>query len=229
MTVVLLHSILGRRQAVRLVAAMLAARGHEVIAPDLYGDGSEFDDYAEAAAHADRIGDRALLARARRAAAQARVPVIYAGFSAGAGIAERLAVHDRRARGLVLMHGALPVDELEVPRWPRRLPVQTHFAEGDPFRRPERFAAFTAAVRGAGARLVAYEYPGSAHLFADRGLPDEYDGASAGLMLDRVARFVAAAPALPNSRAGAGRAQYQPPFACHCDHAPHGVPYRDAM
>lgn len=227
MTVVLLHSILGRRRAVRLAASMLAARGHDVIAPDLYGDGSEFDDYAEAAARAEEIGERVLWSRARRAAARASAPVVYAGFSAGAGIAERLAVQDRRARGLVLMHGALPVDELGVARWPRRVPVHTHFAEGDEFRHPARFADFVVAVRSSGARLVNWEYPGSGHLFADSELPDEYDDASARLMLERLARFVDAAP--PLTRGGARGAQYQPPFACHCDHAPQGVPYRDAM
>ncbi|HET6877705.1 MAG TPA: dienelactone hydrolase family protein [Jatrophihabitans sp.] len=229
MTVVLLHSILGQRQAVRAMGAALAARGSDVIVADLYGDGREFDDSAEAAAYAERIGERTLLARARAAAARAAEPVVYAGFSAGAGIAERLAVGDRRARGLVLMHGALPVEELGVARWPRRLPVQTHFADGDPYRDPARFAAFTAAVRSSGARLTEYDYPGSGHLFGDHGLPDEYDAISARRMLDRVARFVAGMAASPRSGVRAVGAQYQPPLACHCAHAPHGVPYRDAM
>jgi len=53
--IVLFHSVLGVRPAVREWADRLRATGHVVHVPDLY-DGEVFDDYAPAFAHVERIG-----------------------------------------------------------------------------------------------------------------------------------------------------------------------------
>lgn len=187
--VVLFHSVLGLRPAVHRWADRLRAGGHVVHTPDLY-EGRSFDEYDPAFQFLETIGGiETLMTRSHASVDGLPADLVYAGFSNGAASAELLALTRPGARGAVLMHGALPVQLFGAEAWPAGVPVQLHQAVDDPFREPEADAAFTASVNGSGARLEAFDYPITGHLFADDGLP-EYDAASAESMMERVLAFL---------------------------------------
>ena len=187
--VLLFHSALGLRPAVRRFAERLRAAGHVVHTPDLY-DGEVFDDVQAGMAHVERIGGiDALMERTHAAVERLPRDLVYAGFSNGAGSAELLALTRDGARGAILMHGALPVEAFGVTDWPAAVPVQLHRMTGDPFADPEALNAFATSVHAAGAAFERYEYLGSGHLFADDELP-EHDPAAAAVMLERVLAFL---------------------------------------
>ncbi len=187
--VVLFHSVLGLRPAVQRWAERLRAEGHTVHTPDLY-DGRTFDDYAEGMRAVESLGGiEWLIERSHAAVAELPNEVVYAGFSNGGGSAQLLALTRPGALGVVLMHAALPVEALGAEAWPAGVPVQIHYAERDPFRDAGAVEALSGAVRRAGARCEAWDYPGGGHLFADDGLA-EYEERSAELMFDRVCAFL---------------------------------------
>lgn len=187
-TVVLFHSVLGLRPAVRATADQLRAAGHEVTVPDLY-DGEVFDDMDVAARHFERLGAPEMIRRTEASVADLPADVVYAGFSNGGVSAEYLAASRPGARGALLLHAALPLPGLGLSTWPAGVPVQVHYAESDPWRSPDGVDLLSRSVRAAGARFEFFEYPVTGHLFADPGLP-EYDAESAGLMLERMLRFL---------------------------------------
>ena len=183
--VVLFHSVLGVRPAVRDWAARLERAGYTVHVPDLF-DGATFDHYADGTRHVESIGGiPELIARSQRAVADLPPALVYAGFSAGAAAAELLALTRPGARGAILMHGVLPLEAFHSSEWPAPVPVQLHQAVEDPFRSEPAIEAFTASVRRSHATLERWDYPGAGHLFADAELPD-YDATSATQMLERV-------------------------------------------
>ena len=188
-SVVLFHSVLGRRPAVHAFAERLRDAGHAVHVPDLY-HGETFDDYAEAIAFVEAFGGYPeLIARTMRLAPSLPASAVYAGFSNGAGSAELLALTQPGARGAVLMHGCGPVAMMGAEAWPARVPAQLHYAERDPFREQPYIDGFLADVRASGAPVDFFEYPVDGHLFADDGLPD-HDAAAAAMMLERVLAFL---------------------------------------
>ena len=183
--IVLFHSALGLRRAVREWAERLRAQGYLVHTPDLFG-GVVFDEMADGVRHIDEIGGiPELVSRSQAAVEGMPGDLVYAGFSIGAASAELLAATRQGARGAILMHGALPVEAFGASEWPGTVPVQVHAMVGDPFRRQPEFDAFAAAVRRSGAPLAWYDYPGEAHLFADREFAD-YDASAAEQMVARV-------------------------------------------
>jgi dienelactone hydrolase len=187
--VVLFHSVLGLRPAVRQWADQLRAAGHVVHTPDLYG-GEVFDDYETGDRHVRSIGGiPALVARTEAAIERLPGELVYAGFSNGAASAEMLALTRPGARGAVLMHGALPLEALGKRAWPTGVPVQLHYAERDPMRPQAAIDSLATSVRASGSRFEGYDYPCDGHLFADPGLPD-HDADSAALMLGRVLEFL---------------------------------------
>ncbi len=187
--VVVFHSALGLRPAVIEWAQRLRAAGHTVHTPDLF-DGEVFANLEEAAANRDAIGVPELMRRAAASVEAIDGPVVYAGFSMGAAAAEFLAATQTNAQGALLMHGAVAPDVLGVTPWPRRVAVQVHYAQSDPWVDPSAVDALVSAARGSGARADVYTYPGSAHLFDDPDLPD-HDPSSAAVMLRRALAFVA--------------------------------------
>ncbi len=189
--VVLFHSALGLRPGVAAAADRLRAAGHTVHAPDYY-DGEVFDDLAEGLRKRDALGYAEIVQRTREAVAGLPAGLVLAGFSLGAVPAELLAANTPAARGAVLMHAAIPVEgfgEFGVDRWPEGMPVQMHYAAGDPWVEAGEVAALGEAVRGAGAAFEEHAYPGSGHLFADPDLPG-YDRASSEAMWRRVLDFL---------------------------------------
>ncbi len=184
--IVLFHSGLGLRPHVGAWKTALEEAGHRVLTPDLY-DGEVFETLTEGVKKRDALGIPELSRRASAAVESLPQDVVYAGFSLGAAAAQALALGRPGARGLVMMHGALPLAALGVQTWPRGLNAQLHTTLEDPWVARD---AVGAVVSAAGSELQHFEYPGQAHLFADPGQPD-FDAQMADSMFQRVRAFVA--------------------------------------
>ncbi len=187
-TVVLFHSVLGLRPAVRTTADALREAGHDVHVPDLY-DGELFDDMDVALRHYEAIGVPEMIGRTERSVAELPDDVVYAGFSNGGVSAEYLAATRPGSRGALLMHAAVPLARLGVQDWPHGVPVQVHYAKDDPWRTADGVDMLSATVRAAGGEFDFFEYPISGHLFNDPEMP-EYHAESADLMLRRALQFL---------------------------------------
>ncbi|AJE40267.1 dienelactone hydrolase family protein [Streptomyces nodosus] len=171
MNIMLFHSTYGLRPAVRAAADRLRAAGHEVWTPDLF-DGRTFETVEEGRALKEEIGKDEMLRRAVLASAPySGRGLVYAGFSFGAATAQTLALGDRHARGLLLLHGT---SDLASNASVDGLPVQLHVAEPDPFEPDDWLSAWYLQMGRAGADVEVYRYPGAGHLYTDPELPD-YD------------------------------------------------------
>ncbi len=185
-TVVVWHSVFGRRPAVETFADTLRGDGHEVVVPDIF-EGRTFDDYGPAIAERDRVGFTTLLDRAEAAVEELPDDPVHVGFSMGTAPATLLAARRPGAAGLVLVQGALPPQALGLPAWPTGLPLQLHTSPGDPWQPDEEVAQLVAAVPAE--LLEHHEYPGTDHLFVDDGLPVHDPDATAQL-LDHIRRWL---------------------------------------
>jgi dienelactone hydrolase len=189
--VLLFHSVLGPRPGVAEAAERFRAAGHTVHTPDFFG-GRTFDDYPAAFGWVESMGGiPELIERTKAVVADLPPDLVYAGFSLGGVSAELLAATRPGAKGLVLFHAAIPVEEFETPQWPSSVPVQVHYATEDPFREQPELEAFERAVHASGAPYELFDYPVSGHLFTDRSLPDEFDEESAEQLYGRVLAFLA--------------------------------------
>jgi dienelactone hydrolase len=185
--VVLFHSALGLRPAVREFADRLRAEGHIVHTPDSF-DGEVFENLEDGMSKRDALGIPALLGRAQAAVAGLPSQIVFAGFSMGTGAAEFLAGTRPGAKGAILMHGALAPAGIGLEAWPP-VPVHVHYAHGDPLVDVEQVRALEAAAQASGVTAEVHVYDGVGHLFEDAGLAD-HDPAAAQLMLERVLAFL---------------------------------------
>lgn len=184
--VLLYHHIQGLTDGVRAFADDLRQAGHTVHTPDLF-DGRTFDSIEEGFEFARHTGLDEVRERGATAAADLGPDLVYAGFSFGVTIAQRLAQTRPGARGALLMYSCIPVAEFG-EAWPEGVPVQIHGKEGDEF-----FDEDLPAARELAASMTAAElfvYPGDQHLFADSSL-DAYDPEAAALLMERVRAFLA--------------------------------------
>ena len=181
-TIVLFHSALGLRPAVHRFADTLREDGHTVHTPDLF-DGDVFDRLDDGVAKRDALGIPELMQRASAAVQDLPNDVVYAGFSMGAASAQWLGATRPGARGVVLMHGCVPLAAMGLDVWPREVPGQIHTAEVDPW----VDGPVVDALEAQG--LSVFRYPGEGHLFADDDAP-EYHAESARLMAERVRSFL---------------------------------------
>jgi dienelactone hydrolase len=185
--VLLYHHIQGLTDGVRAFAEKLHDAGHTVHTPDLFG-GRTFDCIEEGFAFAREQGFDALRERGAAAAEELGAEIVYAGFSFGVTIAQRLAQTREGARGALLMCSCLPVAEFGTA-WPEAVPVQIHGKVGDEFFDEDLPAARELVESAASGEL--FLYPGDEHLFADSSL-DAYDPQASALLEERVLRFLAA-------------------------------------
>lgn len=187
--VVLFHSALGVRRGVVDWAKMLESHAHDVVTPDFF-DGATFDDYPEALEALEaRGGIQRYMEWTARVGGDLKGPVVFMGFSNGAGSAQYLAATYPEAKGAVLMHGALPLAAFGLESWPSAVPVQVHYAEDDPFRHRGSVEALESTVRAAGASFEYVTYGVTGHLFADPDLA-EYDEHAAVQMAEHALRFL---------------------------------------
>ena len=183
--VALYHHVQGLTDGVRSFADELRQAGHTVHTPDLF-DGRTFAGIEEGIAFARKAGFDALAERGVAVAEELPQDVVYAGFSFGVMVAQRLAQMRGGARGALLMYSCLPVSEFG-SAWPEQVPVQVHGKEGDPFFLEDVDAARALVASTEAAEL--FLYPGDEHLFADSSLPS-YDPAAAALLTERVLAFL---------------------------------------
>jgi dienelactone hydrolase len=189
--VVLFHHVQGLTDGLRAFAGDLRAGGHTVHTPDLF-DGEQPATIEDGIALARGIGDDVLRERADRSVADLGAGLVYAGFSFGAGTAQRLAQTRPGARGALLYESCMPVTgEWAFGPWPAGVPVQVHGMDEDPFFALEGdIDAARELVEIVGAELAElFVYPGDRHLFADRSLPS-YDADAAAQLLQRSLEFL---------------------------------------
>ena len=184
--VLLYHHIQGLTDGVQAFAEELRGSGHVVHTPDMFG-GRTFDSIEEGFGFARDQGFDAIRERGAAAADELGPGLVYAGFSFGVTIAQRLAQTRPGARGALLMYSCIPVAEFG-ERWPDGVPVQIHGKEGDEFFDEDLPAARELAGSTAAAEL--FVYPGDQHLFADSSL-DAYDPEASALLMERVRGFLA--------------------------------------
>lgn len=185
--VLLYHHIQGLTDGVKAFADDLRRAGHTVHTPDLFG-GRTFDSIEAGFAFAKATGFDTIRERGAAAAADLGPELVYAGFSFGVTIAQRLAQTRPGARGALLMYSCIPVEEFG-GAWPEGVPVQIHGKAGDEFFEEDLPAARALVAATSDAEL--FVYPGDQHLFADSSL-DAYDPEAAALLSDRVKAFLAA-------------------------------------
>lgn len=187
--IVLFHSALGLRPAVRDFAARLRAAGHVVHTPDFF-DGEVFDSLEAGAQKRDALGIPELMRRAELAVASLPNELVYAGFSMGAAAAELLAATRAGAKGAILMSGATDPAKTGINDWPRVVSVQVHYAQNDPSIDVKDVSALATAVKASGAAITVYTYRGCGHLFMDKEFGG-YNAEASWLMTERLLEFLA--------------------------------------
>ncbi|MGY1743343.1 MULTISPECIES: dienelactone hydrolase family protein [unclassified Blastococcus] len=185
--VVVFHSVHGLTPGVRAFAGTLGDAGHTVHAPDLF-DGRVFADLASGSAHAREIGFDTVVARGRRAVDGLPGGCVYAGFSLGVLPAQALAQTRPGARGALLYSGCVPATAF-ADRWPADVPVQVHGMAGDEVFAGEGDLDAARTLVSCAADGELYLYAGTAHLFADPGLPG-YDPDAARMLTARTLGFL---------------------------------------
>ena len=189
--VVLFHHVQGLTDGVRAFAEELSSGGHTVHTPDLF-DGKRPASIDAGVAHVRSVGGEVLDQRADRAVADLPEALVYAGFSFGAGTAQRLAQTRPGARGALLYESCIPITgEWAFGPWPDGVPVQIHGMDKDPFFALEGdLDAARELVATVGPELAElFVYPGDRHLFTDTSLPS-YDADAAALVAQRSREFL---------------------------------------
>ena len=189
--VVLFHHVQGLTEGVRAFAEELRVGGHTVHTPDLF-DGERPATIDEGVALVQSLGDEVIGERADRAVADLPEGLVYAGFSFGAGTAQRLAQTRPGARGALLYESCMPITgEWAFGPWPDGLPVQVHGMDQDPFFALEGdIDAARELVEKVGSELAElFVYAGDQHLFTDSSLPS-YDADAAALVVQRSREFL---------------------------------------
>ena len=184
-TILMFHHAHGQTPGFLAFADDLRAAGHIVHAPDLY-EGRVFDDLDEGVDHARQTGFGEIVRRGVASAEDLPTDIVYAGFSLGAMSAQSLAQRRAGARGALLYHGALPSSEFGGP-WPDGVPLQIHMMDHDPWAEEDIPAA--EALVGEAGDAELFLYPGSGHLFAERGYVD-YEEEPAQLLWERTLAFL---------------------------------------
>ena len=184
--VLLFHHIQGLTDGVQAFAEDLRQAGHTVHTPDLF-EGRTFASIEEGFGYAQDAGFDAIRERGAAAVEGLGAELVYAGFSFGVTIAQRLAQTRPGARGALLIYSCIPVAEFG-EAWPQGVPVQIHGKESDEFFDEDLPAARQLAASTPDAEL--FVYPGSEHLFADSSL-EAYDAEASALLLERVRDFLA--------------------------------------
>jgi dienelactone hydrolase len=179
------HHARGLTPGCHSLADRLRAAGHVVHTPDLY-EGRTFDSLDAGVAHAEEIGFQTVLERGRAVAESLPERLVYAGASLGVMPTQLLAQTRPGAAGALLLHGAVPLDELGDGTWPAGVPLQIHTMEDDDWGDVDVARELAEKVDGA----EVFIYPGDRHLFTDDSI-DEFDPQTAALVSERSLDFLA--------------------------------------
>jgi dienelactone hydrolase len=188
--VLLLHHAQGLTSGVHAFADELRSAGHTVHTPDLF-DGRTFGSIDDGMAFIKANGMDEMVEKGERTADDLPNELVYAGFSFGEMIAQKLAQTRPGARGALLFYSCIPISgEWAFGPWPDGVPVQIHGMDHDPIFAGEGDidAAREIAEKVEDAEL--FLYPGDQHYFADSSLPS-YDPEATALLTKRVLEFLA--------------------------------------
>jgi dienelactone hydrolase len=188
--VLLFHHAQGLTPGIRTFADDLRAAGHTVHTPDLF-DGRTFDSIEAGMAFIQGRGMDEMVEKGERTADDLPNDLVYAGFSFGEMVAQKLAQTRPGARGALLFYSTIPISgEWAFGPWPDDVPVQIHGMDNDPIFVGEGDveAAREIVERVPDAEL--FLYPGDQHYFADSSLPS-YDPEATALLTRRVLEFLA--------------------------------------
>jgi dienelactone hydrolase len=187
--VLLFHHAQGLTPGVVAFADTLRRAGHIVHTPDLF-DGRTFDTLEKGMRFVEECGFAELIERGVRAAEGLPAELVYAGFSLGEVVAQKLAQTRVGARGALLFYACVPVSEFS-SEWPKGVPVQVHGMDADPIFVGEGDIDAAQALVAETDEAALFLYPGDQHYFADSSLPS-YDAEATALLIQRVLDFLAA-------------------------------------
>jgi len=188
--VLLFHHAQGLTPGVLAFADELRAAGHTVHTPDLF-DGQTFGSIDEGMAHIKGSGMDDLTERGVRTADALPAALVYAGFSFGEMIAQKLAQTRPGAKGALLFYSAIPITgEWAFGPWPEGVPVQIHGMDNDPIFAGEGDIDAAREIVEKVEDAELFLYPGDQHYFADSSLPS-YDAEATALLTRRVLEFLA--------------------------------------
>lgn len=186
--ILLFHHVQGQTEGFLDFAAEMRSAGHTVHAPDLF-EGNVFRTLEEGMGFVESLGLAEIVQRSEGAAAELPSGVVYAGFSLGVLPAQKLTQRRPGAVGALFFHSCLPVSEFGGV-WPKRVPVQVHAMEADPFFVGDGDIDAARQLVESADNAELFLYPGDQHLFADSSL-SSYDAGAAALMTTRVLDFLA--------------------------------------
>jgi dienelactone hydrolase len=186
--IVLYHHVQGLTPGVLAFADKLRSAGHIVHTPDLFG-GRTFDDLETGMGFVREIGFGEVLDRGEQAVDGLPDELVYAGFSLGVVPAQKLAQTRSGALGALFFHSCLPESEFG-SSWPKRVPLQIHAMDRDPFFVDEGDIDAARALLKEAEEAEMFLYPGDQHLFTDSSLPS-YDAQATDLLMERVLEFLA--------------------------------------
>ena len=187
--VLLFHHAQGQTPGFHAFADELRQAGHTVHTPDLF-DGKTFGSIDEGLGYVKDLGGFGqIIERGERAANELPNELVYAGFSLGVVNAQRLAQTRPGARGGLLFYSCVPVSEFG-GSWPKRVPVQIHGADHDPYFMDEGDVDAARELVASTDQAELFLYPGDQHYFADSSLPS-YDPDATKLLTQRVLDFLA--------------------------------------
>ena len=168
--VVLFHHIRGLTAGIEAFADDLRDGGHTVHTPDLF-EGARPETIDDGMAFADTTGGEVLSGRADAAVADLPEGLVYAGFSFGAGEAQRWR-RPGRVRGALLYEGCMPITgEWAIGRGrtaSRSRSTAWTRTRSSGRGRPDFARELVDTVGPELAEL--FVYPGDQHLFTDRSL-----------------------------------------------------------
>jgi dienelactone hydrolase len=185
--VLLFHHAQGQTAGFHAFADALRAAGHTVHAPDIF-DGRTFGSIDEGLGYVQELGGFGeMIERGDRAAQDLPADLVYAGFSLGVVLAQKLAQTRPGARGALLFYSCVPVSEFG--SWPADVPVQIHGMDADPFFVEEGDLDAARELVEVANDAELFLYSGDQHYFADSSLPS-YDERATKLLTERVLAFL---------------------------------------
>ena len=188
--VLLFHHAQGLTTGIQAFADELRAAGHTVHTPDLF-DGRTFGSIDEGMAFIKGTGMEAMVERGERTADDLPSELVYAGFSFGEMVAQKLAQTRPGARGALLFYSCIPISgEWAFGPWPDGVPVQIHGMDDDPIFVGEGDVDAAREIVATVPDAELFLYPGDQHYFADSSLPS-YDADATALLTRRVLEFLA--------------------------------------
>jgi dienelactone hydrolase len=188
--VLMFHHAQGLTPGLQAFAEELRDARHTVHAPDLF-EGRTFNSIDEGLGFVrEHGGFDEFLERGVRTADGLPDELVYAGFSLGEMMAQKLAQTRAGARGALLFYSCIPVSEFG-ETWPEGVPVQIHGMDADPIFVGEGDVDAARELVASTDQAELFLYPGDQNYFADSSLPS-YDPEATKLLTERVLAFLEA-------------------------------------